>query len=73
MPQFDVVIITAKYPGTDSAGRKFNRGTPIAYDRRRRVVVSSDPTEIDAIQRQQNADRFDMEAEDRMARACGLI
>lgn len=73
MPRFDTAIMPARYPGTDADGRKFRKGDRIAYCRRTRRVLTADPVRIDAIERQQHADAFDMDAEDRMARACGLI
>jgi len=73
MPRFDTAILLAKYPGTDKDGRKFKRGERIAYCRRTRTVLTSDPANVDAIERQQAADAFDMEVEDNMARACGLL
>jgi hypothetical protein len=73
MPRFDTSILLAKYPGTDADGRAFRKGERIAYCRRTRRVLTSDPAKVDAIERQQAADAFDMEAEDNMARACGLL
>ena len=73
MPRFDTVLMFARYPGTDADGRNFRKGDRIAYCRRTRRVLTSDPARIDEIERQQVADAFDMEAEDRMARAGGLI
>lgn len=69
---FDIVFINAKYAGLDSDGRRFNRGQRIAYDRKRKVVVTCDPSRIESIERQQVADRFDMDWEDRCAAQCGL-
>lgn len=71
MPRFDTVILTARYAGTDTAGRKFRKGDKIAWNSRTRKVVASGDA-VDAIERQQVADRFDMDWEDRCASACGL-
>lgn len=73
MPRFDTAILTARYAGTDADGRSFRKGDRIAWDRRSRRVVTSDPEKVDAIERQQVADAFDMDVEDSMARACGLM
>jgi len=64
MPKFDTVIMAAKYPGTDADGKPFAKGARIAYNRRTRRVITADPARIDAIERQQVADAFDMAAED---------
>lgn len=72
MPRFDTTVMTARYPGTDADGRAFRKGERIAYCRRTRRVLTSDPAKIDAIEAQQTADAFDMEWEDRCARSCGL-
>ena len=69
---FDIVFINAKYAGLDADGRRFGRGARIAYDRRRKAVVTCDPSKIESIERQQVADRFDMDWEDRCASQCGL-
>lgn len=72
MPRFDTVIMTARFPGTATDGTTVRKGDTIAFNTRTRKVVTSDPTAIDAIQRQQNADAHDMRIEDDMARACGF-
>lgn len=64
MPKFDTVIMAAKYAGTDADGIAFPKGARIAYNRRTRRVITADPARIDAIERQQVADAFDMAAED---------
>ena len=64
MPKFDTVIMDAKYPGTDADGTPFGKGARIAYNRRTRRVITADPARIDAIERQQVADAFDMAADD---------
>ena len=69
---FHIVFINAKYAGLDSDGRRFVRGQRIAYDRKRKVVVTCEPSRIESIERQQVADRFDMDWEDRCAAQCGL-
>lgn len=72
MPRFDTTIMTARYAGTDATGRAFRKGDTIAWNRRKRVVVASDPAEIERIQGEQTAAAFDMAWEDDCARRCGL-
>jgi len=69
---FNIVFINAKYAGLDADGVRFGRGARIAWDRKRKVVVTCDPVKIEVIERQQVADRFDMDWEDRCASQCGL-
>jgi hypothetical protein len=72
MPQFDIIIMPARFPGIALDGTKVRRGDLIAFDTRKRKVITSDPRSIETIQCGQEADAHDMRAEDEMRDRCGL-